>query len=236
MDSESFWAWKTVRESFQWRGLISSALLGVREFLRPVMYWHVWHIFITDVRSSVREPYAKKHVRVKIYSGEHDFETVAAFLSRFEEISPEEIRSRLSSGEAVAVAFAGERGDGAVGYMWLAFAGGKELAFGIAWILRTGEALRYGSFVVPEWRGLGVHSSLNHAVNEYALHRGMTHTLASIGMLNRQSLNLAKHYSNPKIMTLFAVNFRVANWTIAKAIGAPFTSHFSWRHRGAENE
>ncbi len=111
--------------------------------------------------------------------------------------------------------------------MWLAFASGQELAFGIVWVLHPGEALRYGSYVVPEYRGFGVHSSLNHAANEYALQRGMTHTLASIGILNRQSLNLAKHYSNPPVMTLVAVNVRALNWTMAKAIGAPFTSRFA---------
>jgi hypothetical protein len=201
-----------------------------------VMYCHAWHIFSTDLRQSTREPYAKKDVSVKIYSGEQDFETIAACLSSLGEISSKEIHSRLFNRDAVAIAFVGEQVTAAVGYMWLTFAGGQDLAFGIVWILNPGEALRYDSFVVPQWRGLGIHSSLNHALNEYALDRGMTHTLASIGLLNRQSLNLANHYNNPEIMTLFVVNFRVANWTIAKTIGAPFSSHFSRLHRGTTSE
>jgi GNAT superfamily N-acetyltransferase len=236
MASQPSRSWKAVRESFHWRGLASSVVLAAREFVRRVMYWHAWHIFSTDVRQSTREPYAKKHVNVKIYSGASDLEAVVACISGLGEISAEGIRSRLLGGDAVAIAFAEEDGTEAVGYMWLAFASGQELAFGIAWVLHPGEALRYGSYVVPQWRGFGVHSSLNHAVNEYALNRGMTHTLASIGILNRQSLNLAKHYSNPPIMTLVAVNIRAVNWTAAKTFGAPFGSRFSRTRRTTGSE
>jgi hypothetical protein len=240
MDTQPSRSWKSARESFHWRGLISSAILGAREFLRPVMYWHAWHIFRTDVRESTREPYAKKHVSVKIYSGQRDLETLATLLPSLGEISAAEIRTRLLNGDAVAVAFAGEQGTtqgtAPIGYMWVAFAGGQELAFGIAWLLHPGEALRYGSYVASEWRGFGVHSSLNHAANEYALSRGVTHTFASIGILNRQSLNLAKHYSNPPIMTVVAVNIRAVNWTVARGIGMPFDSRFSRDRRPAANQ
>jgi GNAT superfamily N-acetyltransferase len=231
MASQPSRSWKAVRESFHWRGVVSSVLLAAREFVRPVMYWHAWHIFSTDVRVSTRDPYAKKQVSMKIYCGAGDLETVSALLSGLGEISAQDIRTRLLNGDAVAVAFAAEQGSAVVGYMWLAFASGRELAFGIVWILHPDEALRYGSYVVPEWRGVGVHSSLNHAANEYALQRGMTHTLASIGILNRQSLNLAKHYSNPPIMTLVAVNIRAVRWTWAKAIGAPMASRFARQPR-----
>jgi GNAT superfamily N-acetyltransferase len=244
MDAQQSRSWKSARESLYWRGFVSSAVLAAREFVRPVMYWHAWHIFRTDVRVSTRDPYARKHVSMKIYSGAQDIEAVSTLLSGLGEISAEEIRTRLLKGDAVAVAFAAEQGNAAanapanapVGYMWLAFASGQELAFGVVWILHPGEALRYGSYVAPEWRGFGVHSSLNHAANEYALSRGMTHTFASIGILNRQSLNLAKHHSNPPIMTVVAVNFRLVNWTVARGIGAPFASRFSRHPRGAGNE
>lgn len=183
--------WQTVREGLRWRGLLFSFLLATREILRPLLYWHSWHIFSTDLARPLREPYAKEQVAVKVYAGENVPPTVTAQLCSMGEISSAEVRSRLGRGNAVAVAFV-------AGYMWMTFADGLEPAFGVRWILRPDEALRYGSFVIPRWRGLGIHSSVNHALNDYARQRGLKRTLASIGAFNRQSLNLTKHTRNPK--------------------------------------
>jgi hypothetical protein len=48
--------------------------------------------------------------------------------------------------------------------MWMAFSSGIELKFDTYWIIHTGEALRYGAFVVPSLRGRGIYSVLNSAL------------------------------------------------------------------------
>jgi hypothetical protein len=114
-----------------------------------------------------------------------------------------------------------------VGYMWITFAAGMELAFGVSWILRPDEALRYGAFVLPSRRGLGILSSMNRALNEHARERRCTRTFGGISALNPQSLNLARHARNPKIMSIFLLHIRGVNWTFIRTTGAPLDSRFS---------
>jgi hypothetical protein len=208
----------------RWRGLCFSFLLATREALRPLLYWHAWHIFCTDLGRPLLESYAKEQVSVKVFAGDEHFDAVAAQLSFVKDLSREEIRSRLHNG---AVAIACAHGQFA-GYMWMTFVSGKELAFGVNWILQADEALRYESFVLPLWRGLGIHSSLNHALNFYARERGLKRSLASIGAFNTQSLNLAKRARLAKTMTVILVHIRGVKWNYIKAVGGSFDSRFTW--------
>jgi hypothetical protein len=112
-----------------------------------------------------------------------------------------------------------------VGYGWLSLSTGVvELAFGITWIMRPHEAVRYGNFVLPNWRGRGIQSFVNAAVNAYARDLGIARTIASISTLNTQSMSLAKHYRTATTMKLVLVHIRGLNWTIHRASGAPFES------------
>lgn len=215
--------WKNARENMRWRGFFFSSLLAARKVLSPIVYSHVWHIFQSDLQRPLAEPYAKEQVEVKVFVGKQDLEEASAAISLMG-IPQEEISVRLGRGDAAAVAYVNHD---AVGYMWLTFATGMELAFGVSWVLRPDQALRYGAFVARRWRGLGIHSSLNRALNGYARQRGLTRTFGGISALNPQSLNLAKHSRNPKIMTVILINIRGLNWTFAKTTGAPLHSHFS---------
>ena len=215
--------WETVSEALRWRGLVFSSLLVVRRLCRPVMYWHAWHIFQTDLQH-MPAPYAKEKVEVRIFTAKENLEGAVAHISSLGQIPETEVKCRFDRGDAAAVAYVHDK---PAGFMWLTFTDGANLALGVTWILREGEALKYGSFVLPEWRGLGIHSAVNRALNEYARDRGLTRTLASISAVNPQSLNLAKHARNPKIMTLIVVHIRGVNWTYTKAIDAPFSSRFS---------
>jgi GNAT superfamily N-acetyltransferase len=215
--------WQSVSEALRWRGLLFSSLLAVRELCRPIMYWHAWHIFQTDLQR-MPSPYAKEKVEVKVFTAKENLEHAITQISSMGQIPLAEVRPRFDRGDAAVVAYVH---DEPAGFMWLTFTDGADLALGVTWILREGVALRYGSFVLPKWRGLGIHSALNRALNEYARDRGLTRTLASISAVNPQSLNLAKHARNPKIMTLIVVHIRGVNWTYTKAIDAPFSSRFN---------
>ncbi len=215
--------WESVREALRWRGPLLSSLLATRELLRPIMYWHAWHIFQTDLQR-MPAPYAKQKVDVKVFTQKDDLERVSTQISSVGQIPLGEVKSRFDRGDAAAVAYVQCE---LAGFMWLTFTDGAELAFGITWIVHADEALRYGSFVVPKWRGLGIHSAVNCALNEYARDRGLARTLASISAVNPQSLNLAKHARNPKIMTVIVIYIRGVNWTHIRTMDAPFSSRFA---------
>jgi GNAT superfamily N-acetyltransferase len=216
--------WQTIIEALRYRGLFFSSSLALREILRPFMYWHAWHIFQTDLQQPLPEPYAREPVDVRIYIGRENLEEIAAQISSMGNIPLADIKFRFGRGDAAAVAYVQRE---AAGFMWMAFADGAELAFGVNWILHANEALRYDSFVVPPWRGLGIHSAMNRALTEYARDRGLTRAISAISAVNPQSLNLAKHNRNPKVMTVILIHFRGVKWTYTKTIGAPFDSRFS---------
>jgi L-amino acid N-acyltransferase YncA len=218
--------WRRISEILRWRGPFILFLLVVRDLLRPVVYWHVFYVFERDVaRQPLPEPYSKDQIEVEVCTWEKDVETAKTEVAAMGELRPQEIDTRLKRGDAVAIACAA--GEPA-GYGWLSFSSGVvELAFGITWIVRAHEAVRYGNFTLPNWRGRGIQSSVNAAVNAYARELGIERTLASISTLNTQSMSLAKHYSSARTMKVTLVHIHGLNWTIHRASGAPFESRFT---------
>ncbi len=223
--------WRRIGEILRWRGPFILFVLAVRELLRPVVYWHMFYIFERDVaREPLPEPYSKKkkeNIEVRVYTREKDVDTAKTEVAAMGELGFDEIDTRLTRGDAVAIAYAaGEP----VGYGWLSFSSGVvELAFGIMWIVRAHEAVRYGNFVFPNWRGRGIQSFVNASVNVYARDLGIARTLASISTLNSQSMSLAKHYRTATAMKVVLVHIRGLNWTINRAYDAPFESRFTSR-------
>ena len=208
----------------RWRGPFQFLLLVGREVLSPFVYWHVFHIFETDLRLPLPESYARERFVVRAYSGSADLEAHQTELASMGELQPSEIATRFRRGDVAIVAYEGSK---PVGYVWLILSNGVELAFGLHWILNSHEALRHGSYVLPGCRGRGIHSFLNHAVNHYAQQHGIIRTLASISVLNPQSLSLANHFQKAPTMTLIVFRVRGVNWTYSRAIGAPLKSRFS---------
>ena len=225
MNSRFFQRLHIFREAIRWRGLLITALVVAREIFRPFIYCDVWHIFETDISREVPEPYGKEDVVVKIFTAE-DKLTIAQ-----DEICAELERDRASlrftRGDRVGMAFLKDQ---PVGYMWIALSSGLELALDTQtyWVVRPCEAVRYGSFVLPAFRGRGVHSCLNTAVNSYLRNHGITRTLGSVSLLNPQSMSLPKHYDRPIAMTVFVARIRGVNWIIRRSFRAPLESRFSW--------
>lgn len=216
--------WRRVGEMLRWRGPLRFLLIILRELFRPFVYWHVWHILQTDLRQPLPAPYSRERVDVRIYTGQEDLERVQDALRSASELPPAEINSRFGRGDVVAVA---HLGNDAAGSTWMTFCSGLELAFGTTWIVHPDEAVQYDSFVRPEWRGRGIHSSLNVALNAHARTRGKIRSLGSISILNSQSLSLARRLGKAKAMTVILADVRGVNWTYGKAFGAPLESRFS---------
>lgn len=214
-----------IRESLRWRGPWIAFLLFLREFFKPILYWYVLNIYETNISAKISQPYSRESAEVGTYTAADDLSTIQPSLSSINGLSGAQLAARFQRGDAVIVAsFSGQP----VGYMWLAFATGIELEFDTCWIIRSGEALRYDSFVIPSCRGRGVHSILNTAANSYARERGVIRTLGSTSALNPQSLSLPKHYNRAIAMTLLLVRFRFRSFTIRKSFRAPLASRFSW--------
>jgi GNAT superfamily N-acetyltransferase len=199
------------------------ALLAIREICRPLVYWYCWDIVENDLRLPFRVPYGTRRFTVRTHGGTHRIESTVAILLPLGELSSEEITARCKRGDVVGVAYAENE---PVGYSWMTFDTGFEMAFGTRWFLRPNEAVLYGSYVVPQWRGNGVHSWLDLEMNNYARQRGITRTLGSISILNSGSLSLARKQGKPVIMTLLLIRLRGLGWTYRRAFGAPLTSHF----------
>ena len=222
-----------IRELFRWRGAPIVFLLSLRELLRPLLYWHVCHIYETEISRAVPQPYCRTAFDVAILTSRDDLSSTKPNILTMGELSSAELENRFQRGDAVALASASGQ---PVGYMWMGFSSGMELEFDTFWIIRAGEAVRYGAFVIPSFRGCGVYSLLNSTLNSYALARGVTRTLGSVSVLNPQSLSLPRHYNRAIAMTVFLARFRMFSFTLRKSFRAPLSARFSWSNPSRQRD
>jgi GNAT superfamily N-acetyltransferase len=228
MTSRFFRRVHTFRESLRWRSPFILTVLTVREIFSPLLYWHAWHVFESDLSKHLPPPYPKEESQIKIYTAEEILTHVQEQISGMGELQPADIDQRVARGDSIAIAYIKHQ---PAGYMWMSFSSRLELAFDTYWIVRPGEAVRYGSYVIPAYRGRGMNSFLNSAVNSYLREHGIIRTLASISVLNLQSLSLPKHYNKAVTMTVFLARIRGVNWIIRKSFRAPLESRFSWAQK-----
>jgi hypothetical protein len=222
-----------IREHLRWRGAPIVFLLGLRELLRPLFYWHVWHIHETDISCGVPQAYCRTAFDVAIHTSRDDLSSIKPDILAMGELSADEVNIRFQRGDAVALASASGQ---PVGYMWMGFSSGIELEFDTFWIIRADEAVRYGAFVIPFLRGRGVYSLLNSTLNAYALERSVTRTLGSVSVLNPQSLSLPRHYNRAIAMTVFLARLRVFSFTVRKSFRAPLSYRFSWSNPSRQRD
>jgi GNAT superfamily N-acetyltransferase len=217
-------AWRRALEILRWRGPGHFVLLALRELLRPVIYWYAWNIYLTDLQQPRPEAYGKGKFDVRIFCGNNDRELAREQLASLGEPLPDNFDTRINRGDALAIVYCGHE---RVAFGWMTFSSGMELAYGTTWILHANEGTQYGSFVLPKWRGHGIFSVLNVALNSYAREHGVLRSVGSISVLNSQSLSMAKRLCKKKIMTVILVRVRGMGWTFRKAIGAPLHSRFA---------
>jgi len=220
------WKWSTIREALRWRGPFVLFQVILREMLRPLVYWHAYYIFETDLtRQPVPEPLADEKVDIRVYPGAVVPRKAKAEIISMGQLEPAEVDSRFNRGDMVVIAYAGGE---PTGYEWLCFVDGVlELAFGVTWKVCLGEAIRYDKFVLPKRRGRRISTWLHSATVVCARDRGIMRTFSSISTVNTQSLSIAKHYRRIAAMKLTLVHVRGRTRTFRKAVGAPFESRFS---------
>jgi GNAT superfamily N-acetyltransferase len=221
----SQWKWSTIREALRWRGPLVCFMLALREMLRPLVYWHEYYIFETDLtRQHIPQPCAKQKCNVKVYSGAEDCLIPKLEIVSMGQLEPAEIDFRFNRGDMVAIAYAGNE---PLGYEWLSFTNGTvELAFGITWAVGPGEAIRYDKFVLPKWRGRRISTWLHSAIVVCAHNHGTDRTFSSISTVNTQSLSIARHYRRIPAMKVTLIRVNGSNRIFQKAVGASFDSRF----------
>jgi GNAT superfamily N-acetyltransferase len=226
MPKSSPWKWSTIKEAMRWRGPFVFFLVILREMLRPLVYWHAYYIFETNLaRQPVPEPLTDEKIDVRVCPGAVDLEKGKAEIVSMGQLEPAEVDSRFNRGDMVVIAYAGGEPSG---YEWLCSTSGVlELAFGVNWLVGPGEAVRYDKFVVPKWRGRRISTWLHSATVVCARDHGIMRTFSSISTVNKQSLSIAKHYRRTATMRLTLVHIRWFKRTFRKAGGAPFESRFS---------
>jgi GNAT superfamily N-acetyltransferase len=216
--------WRRALEILRWRGPGHFLLLALREVLRPVMYWYAWNIYLTDLQQPLTAPYAKGKFDVRVFSGNQDREAARHQLASLGEPLPANFDARINRGDALAIVRCGAE---PVASGWMTFTSGMEMAYGLTWILRPNEGTQYGSFVLPKWRGQGIFSVLNVALNTYAREHGVLRSVGSISVLNSQSLSMAKRLGKKKLMTVILVRIRGLGWIFREAIGSPLHARFA---------
>jgi GNAT superfamily N-acetyltransferase len=219
--------WSRAFEILRWRGPWRFLLLSLRELLKPLVYWHVYYIIQNDMQPAAPMPAVKGKFETWVYSGEQDLAKASTALAGVGELTPAEIALRLKRDDAVAVAFAGEQ---AIGYLWMTLCSGLQLVFDTVWIVHRNEAVLYDTFVLPAWRGRGIHACMDVALNNWAYSRGIVRAFASISAINNQSLGVLKLAGKARIMTLVLVRVRGLDRTWIKATGSPFDLHFQREH------
>jgi GNAT superfamily N-acetyltransferase len=223
-------AWRRAAEILRWRGPAHFLLLASRELLRPFMYWYAWNIYATDLQEPLNKPYGRGTFNVRIFasdSSRHSHrETARTNLASLGEPLPLDFDARLNRGDALAIVYQGQQ---PVASGWMTFSSGMELAYGTTWILQPDEGTQYAAFVAPKFRGNGIFSVLNVALNTYAREHGIRRSVGSISVLNSQSLSMAKRLQKKKIMTVLVVRIHGLGWTFRKSFGAPLHSRFVGR-------
>jgi GNAT superfamily N-acetyltransferase len=222
--------WGRAGEIFRFRGPWRFLLLCLREFFRPLFYWHAYYIIQNDILPTLPAPRVKGEFVTQVYSGEKDIAQVSEKLAGMDDLTPAEIALRLRRGDVAAIPHA----DGEpVGYLWMTFRSGLNLAFHTRWVVRPHEAVLYDTFVSPEWRGRGLHAVMDVALNNWAYPRGVTRAFASISALNNQSLGITRLAGKARVMTLVLLKVRGMRWTWTKASGANFADYFEEEQRAS---
>ena len=202
----------------RWRGLGPFVVLAFREALRPLLYWHAYHIVRNEIFPPVSNgPPPASGFEIVVRSGDIDCERIVSQLEGINNLGAEQIRNRLREGGAVAIAYAGGR---AVGYTWLARRSGELLAFDVGWKVSPREAVYHDAFVVPDYRGRRLPARLDAALNDFAYHCGIDCAYASIALLNSQAHKILGRPGKTHILTLLLLRIRGINRTWRVARGA----------------
>ncbi len=210
-------------EMWRWRGPVRCAGLAARFLMRPFVDWYIFHIHETSIDpATLKEPAVDAPIVVRLHSLESGVARAEADLQPILAFQPVDVAFRMSAGDSVAIAYHGET---VVGCSWFTTRD-LPLMWGLDFAVRSDEAVCFGSFVLPEWRGKRIHVLLEQAINAHLYRQGIVRTCGSMSALNPQTLSLAKRTHKRKRMTLFLVHLKGLNWHFHYAQGDKLEQRF----------
>jgi GNAT superfamily N-acetyltransferase len=173
--------------------------LAVRKFSHPL--FNVYYIFEFDLaRAHELSPaLLPAGITIRLFRGEREISPLAKLLVEAG-LSGATVEQRMRRGDLVALALTD---DGKLAaYAWATYSDVwiPEVRAGLP--LRSDEAVRFDTLVMPRWRGRGLHYPLTVPVLRYLSEQGYRRTLAWVNALNTRSLKNQRWRGNRKLATI----------------------------------
>ena len=163
--------------------------------------FNVYHVFDFNLASVYQLPATQfpPGVTLRLFHGEGDVTYVAAMMARAG-MSLKTVEHRMRRGDLAALVFAND--EELAAYSWTTFAEAWIAEVRATLPLRSDEAVRYDSLVMPRWRGKGLNYPLSLPISRYLFEQGYRRTLSWVSALNTRSLRTQLRQSKRKIATI----------------------------------
>jgi GNAT superfamily N-acetyltransferase len=194
-----------VREIWEQQGPLGILHVVLSEILHPVLTWKILYVYEADIKRWSPPPARQEEFAFKLCSGEECLEKLRAELCPTGAISVQMVETRLKRGDVVAVAHAAGQ---LAGFSWISFNDQAARQLEPTLDLQPDEAYQYDAFVVPRWRGHGLHHLLNSLTGCGARDRGCVRTLSYVDYWNRPSIKTQVRMGKKKVQTVVSIRFR----------------------------
>jgi GNAT superfamily N-acetyltransferase len=191
-----------------------------RKFVSPIMKAEAYFMFDTALGAPAPADPGET-MQVQVCQGLESFESVEAHIASMG--IKRNVAERLERGEAVAIVSCKAQ---AVGFTWVAFADVPVKEFDLTIVVPTGYIYHYDSFVLPEWRGRGVHAFMIKTARQFARDRGCERSVSWINVLNQPSLRLMQKWNRQHGMIILYLRLRIFARPLRAAFGQPLCSRF----------
>ena len=173
--------------------------LALSKFTHPL--FNVYHVFDFNLASVYQLPATQfpPGVTLRLFRGEGDVTYVAPMLARAG-MSLKTVEHRMRRGDLAAIVLADD--EELAAYSWTTFAEAWIAEVRATLPLRSDEAARYDSLVMPRWRGRGLNYPLSLPISRYLFEHGYRRTLSWVSALNTRSLRTQLRQGKRKIATI----------------------------------
>jgi GNAT superfamily N-acetyltransferase len=191
-----------------------------RKFLWPIMKAEAYFMFDTALGAPAPASPCET-MQLRVYQGLESLESVQEHIASMGLKS--NVGEWIKRGEAVAIVSCETQG---VGFTWMAFADVLVREFEMTVVVPPGYIYHHDSFVLPEWRGRGVHAVMIKAAKQFARDRGCERSVSWINVLNQPSLRLIQKWNRHHGMIILYLRLRGFARPLRAAFGQPLCSRF----------
>jgi hypothetical protein len=176
-----------------------SCKLALSKLTHPL--FNMYHVFDFNLASVYQLPATQfpLGVTLRLFRGEGDVTCVAAMLA-LAGMSLKTVEHRMRRGDLAALVFAND--EELAAYSWTTFIEAWIAEIRATLPLRSDEAVRYDSLVMPRWRGKGLNYPLSLPISPYLFEHGYRRTLSWVSALNTRSVRTQFRQGKRKIATI----------------------------------